>query len=235
MCDGKELVIDGQLSFVMRDCVSIPVHLAVKHGETVVRIDLSDNCIKSLAGLEQFLTLEEVVLDKNELTDSDLVTMPLMPNVHTLSLNKNKITDLDGLLSVIKSKLPSLKYLSILGNPACPDQLSSSDKDDDDYRRYRLYVIFNLPKLNFLDFSPVKDVDRREAAQQGPFLKVVRPDDTQLLGANHTEKTEKSPYRPLSQTLKSEDPKLKGTYGKCKYVYYGKHSEGNRFIRNSDL
>ena len=26
-----------------------------------------------------------------------------------------------------------------------------------------------------------------------------------------------------------------GTFGKSKYVYYGKHSEGNRFIRNTDL
>ena len=26
-----------------------------------------------------------------------------------------------------------------------------------------------------------------------------------------------------------------GTIGTMKYVYYGKHSEGNRFIRNDDL
>lgn len=26
-----------------------------------------------------------------------------------------------------------------------------------------------------------------------------------------------------------------GVYGQCKYVYYGKHSEGNRFIRNQHL
>jgi len=25
------------------------------------------------------------------------------------------------------------------------------------------------------------------------------------------------------------------TFGKCRYVYYGRHSEGNRFIRNNDL
>ena len=30
-------------------------------------------------------------------------------------------------------------------------------------------------------------------------------------------------------------PGLAGTIGTCKYVYYGKHSEGNRFIRNNDL
>ena len=26
-----------------------------------------------------------------------------------------------------------------------------------------------------------------------------------------------------------------GTFGMSKYVYYGRHSEGNRFIRNNDL
>jgi hypothetical protein len=27
----------------------------------------------------------------------------------------------------------------------------------------------------------------------------------------------------------------RATIGTCKYVYYGRHSEGNRFIRNNDL
>ena len=26
-----------------------------------------------------------------------------------------------------------------------------------------------------------------------------------------------------------------GTFGRCRYVYYGRHSEGNRFIKNTDL
>jgi len=28
---------------------------------------------------------------------------------------------------------------------------------------------------------------------------------------------------------------LVAMFGKCRYVYYGRHSEGNRFIRNNDL
>lgn len=28
---------------------------------------------------------------------------------------------------------------------------------------------------------------------------------------------------------------VSGSYGKCKYRYNGKHSEGNRFISNNDL
>ncbi|TNN78505.1 Leucine-rich repeat-containing protein C10orf11 [Liparis tanakae] len=26
-----------------------------------------------------------------------------------------------------------------------------------------------------------------------------------------------------------------GVFAKCRYIYYGKHSEGNRFIRNNQL
>jgi len=47
------------------------------------------------------------------------------------------VKDLDRLLSILKSRVPGLTYLSLLGNEACPDQLSCHDKDEDDYRRYR--------------------------------------------------------------------------------------------------
>jgi hypothetical protein len=48
-----------------------------------------------------------------------------------------QLTDLEHLIGEIKSKLPKLKYLSLLGNAACPNQLSAHDKDDEDYLRYR--------------------------------------------------------------------------------------------------
>lgn len=41
-------------------------------------------------------------------------------------------------------------------------------------------------------------------------------------------------YTPLPTEV-AEGGGHRGTFGKCRYVYYGKHSEGNRFIVNSDL
>ena len=41
-------------------------------------------------------------------------------------------------------------------------------------------------------------------------------------------------YAALSSELTPEG-EHSGTFGMSKYVYYGRHSEGNRFIRNSDL
>jgi len=56
--------------------------------------------------------------------------------ISTLTL-KCHVKDLHRLLCILQARLPVLTYLSLLGNEACPDQLSNQDKDEDDYRRYR--------------------------------------------------------------------------------------------------
>ncbi|KAJ4948696.1 hypothetical protein JOQ06_020226, partial [Pogonophryne albipinna] len=93
--------------------------------------------IRSLAGLETFIELEELIVDNN-LLGNDLL-LPRLPNLHTLTLNKNQIsfqTNHLALLEHLADVTPSLKYLSLLGNEACPNQLVSPDKDEDDYQRY---------------------------------------------------------------------------------------------------
>lgn len=52
-------------------------------------------------------------------------------------LNYTHIKDLDILIDELQKHVTSLRYLSLLGNEACPDQLSNTDKDDEDYHRYR--------------------------------------------------------------------------------------------------
>ena len=65
--------------------------------------------------------------------------------IKVVFLTASNIKDLDVLLDELQLKTRSLTYLSLLGNTACPNQLSSSDKDDDDYNRYRLlYSVYNL-------------------------------------------------------------------------------------------
>lgn len=46
---------------------------------------------RTLNGLESFKMLEELVLDNNELTDTAL-SLPYLPHLHTLTLNKNQIS-----------------------------------------------------------------------------------------------------------------------------------------------
>jgi len=56
---------------------------------------------------------------------------------------------LENLVTQIKYNMPSLRFLSLIGNKACPTQLIDFEKDENDYKRYRLlqYYISN-DKIN---------------------------------------------------------------------------------------
>ncbi|TKS85698.1 Leucine-rich melanocyte differentiation-associated protein [Collichthys lucidus] len=68
-----------------------------------------------------------------------------------------------------------LRLPSLLGNEACPNQLVSPDKDEDDYQRYRYFVLHMLPQLKFLDTRKVTRKEVMEAQARGAFMKVVKP------------------------------------------------------------
>ncbi|CAG6017017.1 unnamed protein product, partial [Menidia menidia] len=114
----------------------------------------------SLVGLKLFTELEELVVDNN-LLGNDL-QLPRLPNLHTLTLNKNQIS------------FEETSFI-LLGNEACPNQLVSPDKDEDDYQRYRYFVLFKLPQLKFLDTRKVTKKELLEARARGAFMKVVKP------------------------------------------------------------
>ncbi|XP_054654035.1 leucine-rich melanocyte differentiation-associated protein isoform X2 [Dunckerocampus dactyliophorus] len=219
------------ISYIGHDCKDIPDFLGDTYGQFARRLDLSFNQLRSLAGLTMFTELEELVVDNN-LLGNDL-RLPGLPNLHTLTLNKNKLTDIEALLEHLADVTPSLEYLSLLGNEACPNQLVSLDKDEDDYQRYRYFVLHKLPNLKFLDTRKVTRTEAMEARVRGEFMKVVKPKSgtppREAAFENHP-----LPYTPLPRG--SRDAKNhKGVFAKCRYVYYGKHSEGNRFIQNDQL
>ncbi|XP_072940107.1 leucine-rich melanocyte differentiation-associated protein-like isoform X2 [Epargyreus clarus] len=188
------------------------------------------NNMETLKGLEHFTKLQELILDNNKLGDS--INFPPLPFLRTLSINNNQITDLEGFINKICDCFPSLSYLSLLRNKACPNELSDRDKDDSDYQRYRYFVIHTLRNLQFLDSRRVTFAERSEAITRGQFMRVRRPPDDQLDGPKVPVTT--AYQRPLPVDLASLG-KHRGAYGKCNYKYTGKHSEGNRFIVNSDL
>ncbi|XP_077438237.1 leucine-rich melanocyte differentiation-associated protein [Vanacampus margaritifer] len=219
------------ISYIGHDCKDIPDFLGDSFGDFARRLDLSFNQLRSLAGLKTFTELEELVIDNN-LLGNDL-RLPRLPNLHTLMLNKNKLTDIEALLEHLADATPSLEYLSLLGNEACPNQLVSLDKDEDDYQRYRYFVLHKLPQLKFLDTRKVTRKEVTEAQARGAFMKVVKPKSE--APPNDAEfENRPLPYTPLPRG--SRDARNhKGVFAKCRYVYYGKHSEGNRFIQNDQL
>nr|XP_040128208.1 leucine-rich melanocyte differentiation-associated protein isoform X1 [Ictidomys tridecemlineatus] len=185
----------------------------------------------SLEGLSAFRSLEELILDNNLLGD-DLV-LPGLPQLHTLTLNKNQITDLERLLDHLAEVTPALEYLSLLGNVACPNELVSLEKDEEDYKRYRCFVLHKLPNLKFLDAQKVTRQEREEALVRGAFMKVVKPKASSgdFAASASPEMHHYTPLPSASRELTSH----RGVLGKCRYVYYGKNSEGNRFIRDDQL
>lgn len=58
--------------------------------------------------------------------------------IESLTHNLWNITELESLLDHLAEVVPSLQYLSLLGNMACPNELVCREKDEDDYQRYRL-------------------------------------------------------------------------------------------------
>ncbi|XP_066549343.1 leucine-rich melanocyte differentiation-associated protein [Amia ocellicauda] len=220
-----------QVSYIGHDCEEIPDFLGEQYGGLARRLDLSFNLLRSLEGLKAFSELEELIVDNN-LLGNDL-RLPRLPHLHTLTLNKNQISDIESLLDHLAEVTPSLEYLSLLGNEACPNELVSLDKDEDDYQRYRYFVLHKLTNLKFLDTRKVNKKEREEANARGAFMKVVKP-KFDMESGDHKSASPVTPYTPLPSG--SRDAKNhKGVFAKCRYVYYGKHSEGNRFIRNDQL
>ncbi|NXW02136.1 LRMDA protein, partial [Fregetta grallaria] len=129
---------------------------------------------RSLEGLKTFSYLEELILDNN-LLGNDLL-LPRLPHLHTLTLNKNQISfQRNTLLDHLAEVVPSLQYLSLLGNMACPNELVCKEKDEDDYQRYRYFVLHKMTNLKFLDTRKVTRREREEALVRGAFMKVVKP------------------------------------------------------------
>ncbi|RWS26597.1 U2 small nuclear ribonucleoprotein A-like protein, partial [Leptotrombidium deliense] len=238
------------LSYVCKECQRIPLVLGNVYGKQAKRVDLSYNSLVSLEGIESFVFLQELILDNNNLDDS--VHFPANIHLRLLSLNKNQVRNirntyshcfrlfeqfknLDILLRKISVAYPNLTYLSLLGNDACPDQLTSTEKDDDDYKRYRYYVLFKLRNLQFLDSTKVKAADKREAMRIGRYMKVFRPSDD-VVSLRCEGDDQNAQFTPLPISDDVDEPNThRSAFGRLRYKYTGKHSEGNRFIRNHEL
>ncbi|CAL8368184.1 unnamed protein product, partial [Gadus morhua 'NCC'] len=101
----------------------------------------------------------------------------ISPCRHTpnASLSVHRVFSEAALLEQLGALTPALRYLSLLGNEACPNELVSPDKDEDDYQRYRYFVLYKMPQLKFLDTRKVTSREVLEAKARGAFMRVVKP------------------------------------------------------------
>jgi len=222
---------EQHLSVVGQDLEEMPASLAQQYGDKAKRLDLSYNRIRDLSALGSFLSLDSLVLDYNNIEDDPV--LPSIPSLRTLSLNSNNIENLEVFLPLVSKAFPSLTFLSLLKNPACPNELTG--KDQDDYRRYRIFVVFRIPTLKFLDSSPVTDWERNEAKRVGHLTGIVVRPKEEAYKQTPEPDPEAENIKALPDELRSLEKTGGASFTKTKYVYVGRQSEGNRFILNEDL
>lgn len=163
----------------------------------------------------------------------------------------------------ITALFPNLAYLSAMRNPASAPLVLMSEEDVAFSRRYRLYVAYRLPKLQFLDSAPVTPAERVEAAATGQFMAVRKPKRAVSTGstggvvgpaASSPTSTGGSDVFFGGAVLSSgsgasagpgssggggaesgDDKKSTAFLGLGTTHYDGRHSEGNRFIVDRHL
>lgn len=210
-----------EIILINEDLTDIPQDILNEKSVDVRLLNLSHNNLQKLYGLEWFSKLEELVLDNNDIDDSSC--FPRIPTLKSLTLNNNKLVDLKSLMNKVSKSYPSLEYLSLLGNKICPMNFSSPNYKASDYHQYRCLVACLLPKLIFLDWKAITLAER-----YGSLPNINKP--VSSLG-NLPSNT----YTPLPKTDDSMMEEGNVVAGTLKHKYVGKRSEGNRFIRNTDL
>eukprot|EP00009_Paramoeba_aestuarina_P003850 CAMPEP_0201515748 /NCGR_PEP_ID=MMETSP0161_2-20130828/7235_1 /ASSEMBLY_ACC=CAM_ASM_000251 /TAXON_ID=180227 /ORGANISM="Neoparamoeba aestuarina, Strain SoJaBio B1-5/56/2" /LENGTH=163 /DNA_ID=CAMNT_0047912661 /DNA_START=129 /DNA_END=616 /DNA_ORIENTATION=+ len=133
----------------------------IKHPERVVRLDVSYNHFIDLMGFSEMKNLEILVLDGNKLKSH--TKFPPFPALHTLSVNKNEVTNLAVFVDCVRQSSPNLKHFSLLQNTACPNFFNGGTLKQ--YRDYRLYVISRFPQLIMLDSSKVEEEEKSAAKE----------------------------------------------------------------------
>ncbi|KAL4938389.1 hypothetical protein BDV06DRAFT_57011 [Aspergillus oleicola] len=114
-------------------------------------IDFTDNDISSLANFPFFPRLRVLLLARNRVRQIQSNIASSIPNLNTLVLTANNVAelaDLDPLRGLTK-----LTHLICLENPV-------TRKD-----HYRLFLIWRIPSIRFLDYRKVKDAERKQASE----------------------------------------------------------------------
>jgi len=110
-------------------------------------IDLTDNSITVLGNIPLMRRLRTLLLANNRISSISPSLHLSVPNLGTLVLTNNNITEL-GDLEPLKD-VKGLKYLSLLGNPVR------------EKKWYREWLAHRIPSLRVLDFQRIRDKERQ--------------------------------------------------------------------------
>eukprot|EP00294_Goniomonas_avonlea_P009891 CAMPEP_0114559506 /NCGR_PEP_ID=MMETSP0114-20121206/10955_1 /TAXON_ID=31324 /ORGANISM="Goniomonas sp, Strain m" /LENGTH=219 /DNA_ID=CAMNT_0001744975 /DNA_START=28 /DNA_END=687 /DNA_ORIENTATION=+ len=209
-----------RLALVGKDLTTLEASYGRMFGATCKELDLNFNCLRRVNNLEQFEALETLNLDNNELESAQI--FPFIPTLKTLWANNNKIEELEPFLLAVKDGFPNLAYLSLLKNSCCPHECTG--RTPEEYKAYRLSVLYHLPQLKFLDATKVTTEELMEARRAGRAKAAPSAAPKAIPSAE-----------PPAEVDANGEEISKSYLSFQRYHYLGKESEGNRFIGNSDL
>uniref|UniRef100_A0A1I8N2H8 Leucine Rich repeat protein n=1 Tax=Musca domestica TaxID=7370 RepID=A0A1I8N2H8_MUSDO len=233
-----------ELNLSDRNLRELDTAIIATYGECIEHLDLSHNRITRLEWLYQMPNLRCLIMDDNRLRESHfekLKKVPL-PKITTLTLNKNELSDLDTTAEMLQQIFPNLEYLSLHGNPMCPDNLCLqpfSEFVPYEYAHYRDVLSKSLPHLKFLDhFS----LDAKQLPKDSHCIKQDKSTQQPIISFSgdlwsKLKNFLSVPNATNSNTGQNENgnrlvSSLAPSYDS---TYKGVHSEGNRYITNSDL
>ncbi len=191
----------------------------VDNADEIRSVDFSCNEISSVDNLSQFKKVHTITLDGNKISSS--TEFPTMPTVTMISLSKNSISDIQPFINQMSEKFTNLSTLLVLKNPGIPNVFTPGVYSND-YKRFRVRLVAALPKLKVIDSSPVTAEEQKEAAAIKPIRMSTRK---KIATRMKIVDLAPSPMAPPGKTAVET----------CKYVYHGRASEGNRYIREGDL
>jgi hypothetical protein len=221
-----------ELSLSGQGLKELPADVAEKHGHTLIKLDLTENQISNGRNFKGLEKLETLILDKNSLVEFD--KYPKLPSMRTLWLNNNNISDINTVIDQIHYNFPNLTYLSMLMNPSAPN-VFLDDTAAEAYQRFRYLIIHKIPRLQFLDSTPITEEEKKEAQRVGQYMKVAKPKGAPVTESAEEVETKVKKAKASKQHFSAAPPKAATFLAKGKPRYDGSNSEGNRFIVNDDL
>ncbi|KAL2862312.1 U2 snRNP complex subunit LEA1 [Aspergillus lucknowensis] len=114
-------------------------------------IDFTDNDISSLSNFPFFPRLRMLLLARNRVRQIQPNIASSIPGLTTLVLTANNIAELADLDPL--RQLTKLTHLTLLENPVTRKEY------------YRLWIIWRIPSVRFLDYQKVKDAERAKATE----------------------------------------------------------------------
>jgi hypothetical protein len=226
-----------ELNLVDMDLTEVPSSY-LSSAASYLTLNLSENRLSPPCNLHHFSKVHTLVLDKNGL--KSVSGFAKMLSVTTLWFNNNNVTDIVSFLDDVASTFPNVTYLACMRNPCSPPLAIVSEEDVETTRRFRLYVIYRLPKLQFLDSSPVAQNERKEASVKGQYLAPRRPTGGST-GGGASSPASASSMPTAQQTSPQAAAPVEALKRPSSFLgmgssrYDGANSEGNRFITDKHL